>query len=123
MFKPTNIVEKVFLILLAASIVLNLTFFKGNSVNHNKVMYSLLLALFAYIVLKLLLTFKKKRYFIPILLLNVLGFVYSCIQIFKPQDRNSFSGLGQVLSVTLALLPILFVDFILAALNSNHDKS
>jgi len=118
--KPVGIFETIFIVLLIGSIALMMTLFRGNSDSHNEVMYAILVALYSYVAWKFLFPSKGKRYFIFILIFNALCILISFIEVFYPQNRNSFNGMGQSYLVTLLLFPLFIIDIVIAKLNSRH---
>jgi len=118
--KPVGIIETVLIVLLIGSIALMMTLFRGNSDSHNEVMYAILIVLYSYVTWKLLFPSRGKRYFIFILIFNALCILISFIQVFYPQNRNTFNGMGQSYLVTLLLLPLFIIDIVTAKLNSKH---
>ncbi len=114
------VLERAFIALLVVSIALMMTVFRGNSVNHNKFIEAILLIAFSYIALKLLLKARKKKYFILAISINTIGVILSFVLIFHPQNRDSFSGMGQSFAATLILLPLFIIDMIVAKINSKR---
>lgn len=120
MNKLAKVLEIIFLVFIIIPIVLLMTLFKGNNVNHNEAMYVSLLALFAYIISIFLLSLRRKKYFFFVLTLNAVGIIYVFTQILQPQNRNSFSGIGQSTIVIFVLLSLFILDSVIVGFNMNH---
>ena len=118
--KNIKTLEIIFLVLLLGFIISMMTIFKGNSVKHNEIIGSGLLALFAYVLYKFLFLIRKEKYFALVLILNVVGFLFIIFQTYSPKDRNDFSGLYQAMGVASVLFLMIIINSVIFAIHSSR---